>query len=166
MITSGTAILGGRFVVEREVGRGNVGVVYRALDTASNRPVALKVIEVVGIDTNEEARFTSEGRILASLSHGNIVQVVAFGKLDDDRPFVAMEWLDGEDLAARHKRQPHSVEEIVRIGAQIADALAAAHAAGVVHRDVKPTNVSCWQRPSRRRPIRKRRAWCAAPRPA
>lgn len=141
MIASGTAVLGGRFVVEREVGRGGVGVVYRAIDTASNRPVALKVIDIDGIETNEEARFTREGRILASLSHPNIVQVVAFGELEDHRPFVAMEWLDGEDLGARHRRTPHSLEDIVRMGAQVADALTAAHAAGIVHRDVKPTNI-------------------------
>jgi hypothetical protein len=133
--------LAGRFVVEREVGRGGVGIVYRARDEVSGQPVALKVIALPGVDAGEEARFRREGRVLAGLSHEGIVRVVAFGQLDDGQPYIAMEWLEGEDIAQRQRRAPLPLEACVRVAADVADALAAAHAAGIVHRDVKPSNV-------------------------
>ena len=74
--------LAGRFVIEREVGRGGVGIVYRALDQVSGQPVALKVIALPGVDAGEEARFRREGRVLAGLHHPGIVRVVAFGQLE------------------------------------------------------------------------------------
>ncbi len=86
--------LAGRFVVEREVGRGGVGIVFRAHDSVSGQPVALKVIALPGVDAGEEARFRREGRVLAGLHHPNIVRVVAFGQLDEGQPYVAMEWLE------------------------------------------------------------------------
>ncbi|HEX8794762.1 MAG TPA: serine/threonine-protein kinase, partial [Polyangiaceae bacterium] len=133
--------LAGRFRVEREVGRGGVGIVYRAHDDMSGQPVALKIIALPGVDAGEEARFRREGRILAGLHHANIVRVVAFGQLEEGQPYVAMEWLEGEDLAQRQKRAPLELSKSLRIAADVCDALAAAHAAGVVHRDVKPSNV-------------------------
>jgi hypothetical protein len=133
--------LAGRFVVEQEVGRGGVGIVYRARDEMSGQQVALKVIALPGVDAGEEARFRREGRVLAGLSHEGIVRVVAFGQLDDGQPFIAMEWLEGEDIARRQKRAPLPLARCVRVAADVADALSAAHAAGIVHRDVKPSNV-------------------------
>lgn len=133
--------LADRFVVEREVGRGGVGIVYRAHDQASGQPVALKVIALPGMDAGEEARFKREGRVLAGLHHPGIVRVVAFGQLDEGQPYVAMEWLEGEDIAQRQRRSPLPLLDCLRSAADIADALGAAHRAGIVHRDVKPSNV-------------------------
>ncbi|MFO0644325.1 MAG: protein kinase [Polyangiaceae bacterium] len=134
-------VMGGRFVVEREVGRGGVGIVFRALDRITAQTVALKVIAISGVDAGEEARFAREGRVLAGLSAPGIVKVVAFGQLDEGQPYVAMEWLEGEDIAQRQKRKPLTVAESIEVAAQVADALTAAHEAGIVHRDVKPSNV-------------------------
>ncbi len=133
--------LGGRFTIERQVGRGASGVVYRAFDEITGAHVALKVIAGRGGDPEEEARFEREGTILAGLDHPNIVRVVAFGALDDGMPYLAMEWLEGEDLSARMRRAPLTMRQSLWVGRQIAAALEAAHRAGVVHRDVKPTNV-------------------------
>ena len=134
-------LLAGRFIIEREVGRGGVGIVYRAMDEVTGAPVALKIIAIHGVDAGEEARFGRGGRVLAGLSHPNIVRVVAFGALDEGQPYVAMEWLDGEDIAQRQKRAPLTLGQAVVVGAQVADALAYAHGVGIVHRDIKPSNV-------------------------
>ena len=139
--------------MEREIGRGSVGTVYRAFDAITRRQVALKVIGSSGVDPSEHARLSQEGQILSELDHAGIVKVVAFGTLEgsasdtegrpleEGAPFVAMEWLDGEDLQARQKRAPLSLREALEVGRQVASALAAAHEAGVVHRDIKPSNI-------------------------
>ncbi len=134
-------LLAGRFVVEREVGRGGVGIVYRARDEVTGTPVALKVIAIPGVDASEEARFGREGRVLAGLSHPGIVRVVAFGQLDEGHPYVAMEWLEGEDIQQRQKRAPLTLGQALEVAAQVADALAYAHGVGIIHRDIKPSNV-------------------------
>jgi serine/threonine protein kinase/tetratricopeptide (TPR) repeat protein len=134
-------LLGGRFVVEKEVGRGGVGIVYRAMDRVTGQLVALKVIAIAGVDAGEEARFQREGRVLAELEHPSIVKLVAFGQLDEGQPYVAMEWLEGEDIAQRQRRSPLSLAQCLQVAATVADALAAAHDAGIIHRDVKPSNI-------------------------
>jgi tetratricopeptide (TPR) repeat protein len=135
--------LGGRFRVEREVGRGGAGVVYRAMDDETGAPVALKVVSgEVGVSPQEEARLAREGAVLRSLDHPGIVRIVASGVLDDTgQPFLAMEWLDGEDLAARQRRVPLTFPQCIELGIFVARALEAAHDRGVVHRDVKPSNI-------------------------
>ncbi|HEX4337506.1 MAG TPA: protein kinase [Polyangiaceae bacterium] len=135
--------LGGRFRIEREVGRGGAGVVYRAVDQETNEAVALKVVSgEAGVSPQEEARLAREGDVLRSLSHPGIVRVVASGVLDDTgQPFLAMEWLEGEDLAARQARAPLTFAQCIELGVFVAQALEAAHDRGVVHRDVKPSNI-------------------------
>jgi eukaryotic-like serine/threonine-protein kinase len=150
---AGQAVIASRFRIAREVGRGAVGIVYRAADLVSGLDVALKVIAASGADATEHARFTREGQLLAELSHPGIVRVVAFGSLDasavdaigrrleEGSPYVAMEWLEGEDLQARQRRAPLDLRQSLDVGRQIAAALAAAHDAGIVHRDIKPSNI-------------------------
>lgn len=146
-------LIAGRFAIEREVGRGAAGVVYRAYDHVSQSHVALKVIGVLGVDSTERARIVREGQILSELAHPHIVRMVAFGTvegkcttsdgypIEEGATFIAMEWLSGEDLSTRRKREPLSLRQSIEIGKQIAFALAAAHDCGVVHRDIKPSNI-------------------------
>ncbi len=144
-----TRRLGGRFAIEREVGRGGVGIVYRAFDLETERVVALKVVAAeAGVAPLEEARLEREGRLLANLDHPGIVKTVAFGVLEDSGlPYVAMEWLDGEDLAARQRRAPLNLAESLELTDSVGQALVAAHDAGVIHRDIKPGNIFLCREP-------------------
>jgi eukaryotic-like serine/threonine-protein kinase len=148
------SLVAGRFRLEREVGRGGAGIVYRSFDTVSLLETAIKIIASTGgVDPMEQARFTREGQILSELDHPGIVRVVAFGtleatctdalgrRLEEGAPYIAMEWLEGEDLQARQRRAPLTLPQALDVGRQVAAALAAAHQAGVVHRDIKPSNI-------------------------
>ncbi|WP_437525492.1 protein kinase [Sorangium sp. So ce726] len=132
-------LLAQRFVIERQAGRGGMGLVYRALDRARGEPVALKLLASEG--DREEERFAAECRILAGLSHAGIVRFVAQGVTEAGQRWLAMEWLDGEDLAARIARAGLGVDDSVALALAAAEALAAAHARGVIHRDIKPSNI-------------------------
>ncbi len=136
-------LLGGRFRIEREVGRGAVGVIYRAFDVQTQCNVALKVIAAdVGVAPAEEARLKREGQVLTGLDHPGIVRIVAHGVSEHTgQPWVAMEWLDGEDLEARQRRSPLTLTEAIHLTQLVAEALACAHRHGVVHRDIKPGNI-------------------------
>jgi eukaryotic-like serine/threonine-protein kinase len=127
----------GRFRVRRLVGQGGMGRVYLARDTVLGRSVALKVVRAGGRDAE---RFITEARITAQLGHPHIVQLFDVGR-HHDRPYLALEYLEGESLRERMGREHVSVDEGLRILRAIADALAYAHARGIWHCDLKPSNV-------------------------
>jgi tetratricopeptide (TPR) repeat protein len=132
--------LSGRFAVERELGRGGMGVVVLAQDRYLDRRVAIKVLlpevsRALGLD-----RFNREIRLTARLVHPNIVPLFDSGQAGESLYYV-MPFIDGETLTDRLRGGPRPIAEVVRIGSDVAEALAYAHALGVVHRDLKPDNV-------------------------
>lgn len=134
--------LAGRYSLDRELGRGGMGVVYLAREVQLDRPVAIKVLPPErGYDTEVRDRFVREARLAAKLSHPNIVPIFA---VDEAPPFVfyVMAYVDGETLGQRVRtRGPLAASEATRILREVAWALGHAHAQGVVHRDVKPDNI-------------------------
>jgi tetratricopeptide (TPR) repeat protein len=131
-------VVSDRFVVERLAGRGGMGAVYQALDRVSGKRVALKTMMSEG---GSDERFARESRVLRELSHPAIVEYVAHGITALGQPFLAMEWLEGEDLGARLGRSRLGVAESLTVVRRVAEGLASAHARGVVHRDIKPSNI-------------------------
>jgi serine/threonine protein kinase len=126
----------------RKLGAGGMGVVFAAEDLATGEPFAVKVLRPTLLTEEEaRARFFREARAMAAIGHQRIVPVVRVGE-DRGIPFIVMPLLRGETLDARLRRGPElPLDEVVRIGAEIADGLEAAHRKGLVHRDVKPANV-------------------------
>ena len=133
------ALVADRFEIESVAGEGGMGTVWRAHDRAHARPVALKVM--LRASGEDVARFAREVRVLRELSHPGIVRYVADGVTDEGEPWLAMEWLEGVDLASKLARGPLPAREAVSVCVAIADALGFAHALGLVHRDLKPSNV-------------------------
>ena len=127
-----------RFVLEARAGAGGMATIYRARDRLTGQAVAIKVLERRGA-LNEE-RFEREARVLAELSHPGLVRYIAHGTSGETR-YLVMEWLDGTDLAERLGRGPLAVRAAVDVCRRAALALAAAHAGGIIHRDVKPSNL-------------------------
>lgn len=125
-----------RFVVERFAGSGGMGRVFQATDRLTGESVALKVMS----DEGSAQRFQREGRLLAELSHPGIVRYVAHGT-SGNLFYIAMEWVEGETLGTRLRGLGLSDLEAVDVARQLAEALAVAHARGIVHRDIKPGNV-------------------------
>jgi serine/threonine-protein kinase len=131
----------GRFVLLEELGRGGMGVVYRAHDESLGRDIALKVLPAnKERDANRRARFLREARSAGSVIHSNVVVVHEVGE-DDGSPFIAMELVPGKSLRDVLAGGSMAPDEVVRLARGIAKGLAAAHARGVIHRDLKPENV-------------------------
>ena len=128
-----------RFELEQLAGSGGMGAVYRARERFSGRPVALKILRPGPAE--HEQRFAREALLLAELRHPAIVRYVAHGVTGEGQHFLAMEWLEGEDLEHRLRRGQLSLSDAVALGRRAAAGLAEAHARGVVHRDIKPGNL-------------------------
>ncbi|NNM35395.1 MAG: serine/threonine protein kinase, partial [Gemmatimonadetes bacterium] len=129
----------GKYEVLEKVGEGGFGTVYRGRDPVLDRTVAIKTLKVDAEETRK--RFLREAKTVAGLQHPNLVTVHDFG-VEGDRPYLVQEFLDGEDLSARIKRKdPTPLETRVRYLAELSEALHHAHEAGIIHRDVKPSNV-------------------------
>ena len=128
-----------RFLLERLAGSGGMGDVYQALDQRTGHPVAVKVLR--GQHASDAARFEREARILGELSDALIVRHVAHGALPSGDQYLVMEWLEGEDLAARLARGRLGAQDSVSLAITVAEALSVLHDRGIVHRDLKPSNV-------------------------
>src|SRR5437016_6892683 len=131
----------GAYEIVAPLGAGAMGEVYRARDTRLGREVALKVLPTLfALDSERLARFQREARLLASVHHPHIATL--FGVEDfDENHAIAMELVEGPTLAERIAAGMIPIEEALRIGRQIADALESAHERGVIHRDLKPANI-------------------------
>lgn len=140
-IASGT-LVAGHFEIIELLGRGAMGDVYLARDRRLGRRVALKFLSPsLARDERQRTRFLAEARAASALNHPHVCIIHEIGEHDDGSPFLAFELLEGEDLDRRLARGPIPIPEVLTLAAQLGDALDAAHSAGLVHRDVKPSNL-------------------------
>jgi tRNA A-37 threonylcarbamoyl transferase component Bud32 len=139
---------GGRYKVEARIGRGGMGVVFRAYDTRLSRLVALKMVpDDVGRDPELLRRLSQEARAAASITHPGVATVYDFEEHGQES-FIVYEYVEGMTLREHLSQHRSSIEEAIEIGIQLAEALCAAHDRGIVHRDLKPENLMLVSRPA------------------
>ena len=132
----------GRYTILCPLGAGGMGQIYLAQDEQLGRKVALKMIaRAFATDPRRVQRFQQEARAASALNHPNVCVIHETGVTDKNRHFIAMEYIQGITLRDKLTREPISLLDALHIARQVADALAAAHAAGIVHRDIKPENI-------------------------
>jgi eukaryotic-like serine/threonine-protein kinase len=138
---SSMPLLSDRYRLERKLGSGGMAIVWLARDTKLDRHVAIKILsDVLSAAPGFRERFDREARTAANLSHPNLVRIYDYGS-EEDRPYLVMEYVDGETLAERTARGGLDEEAGERLARELLGALSVIHAAGVIHRDVKPSNV-------------------------
>ncbi|MBN2318323.1 MAG: protein kinase [Acidobacteria bacterium] len=138
-LSTGTRL--SHYEITSQIGKGGMGEVYQAKDQKLGRDVAIKVLpEEFARDTDRVARFQREAKLLASLNHPNIAAIYGLEEFDGTH-FLVMELIEGQTLDERIKSGPIPVEEALKLGLQIVEALEAAHEKGVIHRDLKPANI-------------------------
>ncbi len=138
-LAAGTKL--GPYEIAAPLGAGGMGEVYRARDTRLNRTVAIKVLpDHLGDSVKLRERFDREARTIASLNHPHICTLYDIGR-EDGTDYLVMEYVEGETLAARLRRGPLPVEQVLQYAIEIADALDKAHRKGITHRDLKPGNI-------------------------
>lgn len=131
----------GRFEIRRTIGAGGMGEIFESYDTELQRTVAIKVLASKHIeDESMKQRFLREARMASQLNHPNIATIHEIGEAAGN-PYIVMEYVEGQTLAERLEAGPLALAEIIDIGAQSAEALAEAHERGVVHRDIKSSNI-------------------------
>jgi serine/threonine protein kinase len=130
------------YQIDRRIGKGGMATVYLATQSSLSRPVVLKILDIPrdNENSNQIERFLSEGRIVASLNHPNIITIYDIGVTDDNALYISMEYIKGGDLKSRIGI-PMSPEEALDILLSIGNGLKTAHEHGVIHRDVKPANI-------------------------
>jgi eukaryotic-like serine/threonine-protein kinase len=138
-LTSGTKL--GPYEIVSPLGAGGMGEVYRARDIRLDRTVAIKILPThLADNAGAKERFDREARAISSLSHPNICHLYDVGA-QDGISYLVMEYLEGETLADRLRKGSLSLEQVLRVGAEICQGLEKAHRSGVVHRDLKPSNI-------------------------
>ena len=131
----------GKYIIQKRVAEGGMGIVYLAVDSQLGREVALKILpEYFSMDRERLQRFQREARATSHLNHPNIVTVFEVGQMDGCE-FIASEFVVGETLREKMEKGPIPFVEMLKIASQVAGALGAAHKAGIIHRDIKPENV-------------------------
>ncbi len=138
-LTSGTRL--GPYEILAPLGAGGMGEVYRARDTRLDRSVAIKILPAhLSSDPTRKQRFEREAKTISSLNHPHICVLHDVG-YQEGMDYLVMECVEGETMAKRLEKGPLPLEQVLKLGAQVADALDKAHRSGVVHRDLKPGNI-------------------------
>ena len=137
--TPGTRL--GPYTIVAPLGAGGMGEVYKARDTRLERDVAIKVLPALTNSASARERFQREARAVAALQHPNICTIFDVGETPDGQAYLVMELLQGETLQQRLMGGPFDLAAVADTGIALADALDAAHGAGIIHRDIKPANI-------------------------